>query len=151
MMIKMLTGNHLLIDIFGKLVYLLHVERYKCTCRARVCSPIYIFLWTVILTLWRLGQISYHYDDSRTLQYIYARWSTFSDRFHNFSFTMQSHDHNWSLALRALNQKVISPNHEMWNDLSWHKTEEQYHTSNSRTMNQFWNYYNYKSWIVILI
>ena len=51
MMIKMLTGNRLLIDIFGKLVYLSPVERYKCTCRARVCSPIYIFLCTVILTL----------------------------------------------------------------------------------------------------
>ena len=49
-MIKMLTGNRLLIDIFGKLVYLLPVERYKCTCRARVCSRIYIFLCTVILT-----------------------------------------------------------------------------------------------------
>ena len=95
----MLTGNRLLIDWFGKLVYLSPVERYKCMCRARVCIPIYIFLCTVILTLWRLGQISYHFDDSRTLQYIYARWSTFSDRFHNVSFTMQSHDHNWSLAL----------------------------------------------------
>ena len=28
--------------------------------------------------------------------YLYARWSTFSDRFHNVSFTMQSHDHYWS-------------------------------------------------------
>ena len=34
-----------------------------------------------------------------THQYLYARWSTFSDRFHNVSFTMQSHDHNWSLSL----------------------------------------------------
>ena len=31
-----------------------------------------------------------------------ARWSTFSDRFHNVSFTMQSHDHNWSLPLRLI-------------------------------------------------
>ena len=45
---------------------------------------------------------AYHFDDSRTLQYIYARWSTFSDRFHNVSFTMQSHDHNWSLALSLI-------------------------------------------------
>ena len=29
-----------------------------------------------------------------------TRWSTFSDRFHNVSFTMQSHDHNWSLSLK---------------------------------------------------
>ena len=33
------------------------------------CSPIYIFLCTVLVTLPRLGQISYHFDDSRTLQY----------------------------------------------------------------------------------
>ena len=46
-----------------------------------------------------MGQISYHFDDSRTLQMLDARWSTFSDRFHNVSFTMQSHDHNWSLPL----------------------------------------------------
>ena len=55
MMIKKLTGNRLLIGIFGKLVYLSPVERYvrdmKCTCHARVCSPIYIFLCTVLLTL----------------------------------------------------------------------------------------------------
>ena len=46
-----------------------------------------------------MGQISYHFDDSRTLQMLDARWSTFSDRFHNVSFTMQSHDHYWSLPL----------------------------------------------------
>ena len=34
------------------------------------CSPIYIFLCTVLLTLTWLGQISYNFDDSRTLQYI---------------------------------------------------------------------------------
>ena len=48
-----------------------------------------------------MGQISYHFDDSRTLQMLDARWSTFSDRFHNVSFTMQSHDHNWSLPLNT--------------------------------------------------
>ena len=47
-----------------------------------------------------MGQISYHFDDSRTLQMLDARWSTFSDRFHNVSFTMQSHDHYWSLPLK---------------------------------------------------
>ena len=77
----------------GKLVYLSPVERYEMHVSRTCGSPIYIFLCTVLLTLWRLGQISYHFDDSRTLQYIYARWSTFSDRFHNVSFTMQSHDH----------------------------------------------------------
>ena len=30
------------------------------------CSPIYIFLCPVLVTLSRLGQISYHFDDSRT-------------------------------------------------------------------------------------
>ena len=34
-----------------------------------LCSPIYIFLCTVLVTLPRLGQVSYHFDDSRTLQY----------------------------------------------------------------------------------
>ena len=32
-------------------------------------SPIYIFLCTVLVTLARLGQIYYDFDDSRTLQY----------------------------------------------------------------------------------
>ena len=32
------------------------------------CSPICIFLCTVPVTLPRLGQISFHFDDSRTLQ-----------------------------------------------------------------------------------
>ena len=39
---------------------------FYATC---LCSPICIFLWTVLVTLPRLGQISYHFDDSRTLQY----------------------------------------------------------------------------------
>ena len=39
---------------------------FYATC---LCSPIYIFLCTVFVTLPRLGQISYHFDDSRTLQY----------------------------------------------------------------------------------
>ena len=34
------------------------------------CSPIYIFLCTVLVILPRLGKTSYHFDDSRTLQYI---------------------------------------------------------------------------------
>ena len=64
-MIQILMGNRLLIDIFGKLVYLFGPDRYN----ARVRSPIYIFLCTVLVTLRRLGQILYHLDDSRTLQY----------------------------------------------------------------------------------
>ena len=51
MMIQILPGNRLLIDIFGKLVYLLVCEREKSMCRARVRSPIYIFLCTVLVTL----------------------------------------------------------------------------------------------------
>ena len=54
-----------------------------------------------------MGQISYHFDDSRTLQMLDARWSTFSDRFHNVSFTMQSHDHNWSLPLSYDKTSII--------------------------------------------
>ena len=86
--------------------------RDKRTCRARVRMPINIFLCTVLVTLQRLGQISYHFDDSRpcsTHQYLYVRWSTFSDRFHNVSFTMQSDDHNWSISL--LDLRVYS---EIW-------------------------------------
>ena len=80
--------------------------RDKRTCHARVRSPIYIFLCTVLVTLRRLGQISYHFDDSRTLHYtrityLYTRWSTFPDRFHTVSFTMQSHDQNSTLSLKV--------------------------------------------------
>ena len=97
MMIQILPENRLLIDIFGKLLYLSGLDRYR--------SPIYIFLCTVIVTLPRQGQISYHFDDSRTLQYtswsilIWYSWSTFSDWFHTVSFTLQSHDQNWSIPL----------------------------------------------------
>ena len=59
----------------------------------------------MLVTLRRIGQISYHFDDSRTLQMLDARWSTFSDRFHNVSFTMQSHDHYWSLPLMYIEDK----------------------------------------------
>ena len=71
------------------------------------CSPIYSFLCTVLVTLPRLGQTSYYFDDSRTLcthQYLYARRSALSDRFHNVPFTMQSHDQNSTLSLRSSNQ-----------------------------------------------
>ena len=33
------------------------------------CSPIHVFLCTVLVTLPRLGQVYYRFDDSRTLQY----------------------------------------------------------------------------------
>ena len=36
-----------------------------------------------------------------THQYLYARWSTFSDRFHNVSFTMQLHDQNTTLSFNT--------------------------------------------------
>ena len=69
------------------------------------CSPIYIFLCTVLVTLLRLGRISYHLmipEPCSTHQYLYARWSTFSDRFHTVSFTMQLHDQNSTLSLSIL-------------------------------------------------
>ena len=65
MIITNLPGNRLLIDIFGKLVYLWSVRETR-TC---AYSPIYIFLCKALVTLQILGQISYHFDDSRTLQY----------------------------------------------------------------------------------
>ena len=80
-------------------------------CPARVRSPIYIFLCTVLVTLPRLGQISYHFNDSRMILELCNkvhtntyRWSTFSDWFHNVSFTMQLHDHNWSLSLKVMSR-----------------------------------------------
>ena len=39
---------------------------FYATC---LCSPIYIFMFTVIVTLPRLGQIYYHFVDSRTLKF----------------------------------------------------------------------------------
>ena len=75
------------------------------------CSPIYIFLCTVLVTLPWLEQISYHFDDSRISQYtpiLYARWSTFSDLFHNVSFSMQSHDQNPTLSLNVGGRKLVN-------------------------------------------
>ena len=72
---------------------------FYATC---LCSPIYIFLCTVLVTLQRLGQfliILMIPEPCSTHQYIYFRWPTFSDRFHNVSFTMQSHDQNSTLSL----------------------------------------------------
>ena len=64
-MIQIFPGNRLLIDIFGKLLYLPSPDKYYNLSR----SPINIFLCTVLVTLPRLGQIAYHFDDSRPLQY----------------------------------------------------------------------------------
>ena len=65
-MIQIMPRNRQLIDIsyyiYLDLIDIVHVSR----------SPIYIFLCTVLVTLPRLGQISYHFDDSRTLQYTNA-------------------------------------------------------------------------------
>ena len=69
------------------------LARFLC-----LCSPIYIILCTVVVTLPRLGQIP---EPCSTHQYLYARWSTFSGRFHTVSFTMQSHDQNSTLSLRV--------------------------------------------------
>ena len=41
-----------------------------------------------------------------THQYVYATWSTFSDRFHTVSFRMQSHDYNLTLSLKCLCQQT---------------------------------------------
>ena len=68
-MIQILPRNRLLIDIFGKKIYLFGPDRYNASVAHVSRSPIYIFLCTVLVTLPRLGQISYHFDDYRTLQY----------------------------------------------------------------------------------
>ena len=72
---------------------------------SRTCaySPIYIFLCTVLVTLRRLGHISYHFDDSRTLQYNTNTYMLDDQPFLIDSTTFlsqcKSHDHNWSLPL----------------------------------------------------
>ena len=38
-------------------------------------------------------------EPCNTLKFLYARWSTFSGRFHTVSFTMQSHDQNSTSSL----------------------------------------------------
>ena len=72
------------------------------------CSPIYIFLCTVLVTLPGLGQISYHFDDSRTLQY--TPILMLDDQPFKVSFTMQSQDQNSTLSLKVKegpqNQKI---------------------------------------------
>ena len=75
-----------------------------------LCSPVYIFLCTVLVTLPRLGQISYHFDDSRTLQYtpiLYMLGDQHFDRFHTVSFTMQSQDQNSTLIFKTGWTKTI--------------------------------------------
>ena len=42
-----------------------------------------------------------------THQYLYARWSTLSDRFRIISFTMQLHDQNSTLSLTNITWKVF--------------------------------------------
>ena len=67
------------------------------------CSPIYIFLCTVFVTLPRLGRfliILMIPEPCNTHKFLYARWSTFSGRFHTVSFTMQSHDQNSTSSLK---------------------------------------------------
>ena len=66
------------------------------------CSPIYIFLCTVLVSLPRLGQILIILmipEPYSKHQYLYATRSIFSDWFHNVSFTLQSHDQNSTLSL----------------------------------------------------
>ena len=40
-------------------------------------------------------------EPCNTHTFLYARWSTFSGRFHTVSFTMQSHDQNLTSSLKA--------------------------------------------------
>ena len=106
-MIQILPRNRLLIDIFGKILYIFGSDRYRARVAHMSRGPIYICLCTVLVTLPRLGQISEGIlmipEPCSTHQYLYARWSTFSDWFHNVSFTMQPHDQNWSLSLTVSN------------------------------------------------
>ena len=69
-----------------------------------LCSPILIFLCTVLVTFkvyqdWAKFLIILMIPEpcSKLHQYLYARWSIFSDRFPN---TMQSYDQNSTLSLR---------------------------------------------------
>ena len=93
----------------------LHILNMSCTsensggrffCATCSCSPIYIFLCTVFVTLPRRGQfliILMIPEHCNTHKFLYARWSTFSGRFHTVSFTMQSHDQNSTSSLKGEN------------------------------------------------
>ena len=65
-MIQILPGNRQLINIFN---YNYYIYPDQIDIMHVLCSPIYIFLCTVLVSLPRLGQIFYNFDDSRTLQY----------------------------------------------------------------------------------
>ena len=69
------------------------------------CSPIYIFVCTVLVSLPRRAKFLVNLmspEHCSTHQHLYARRSTFSDGFHNVSFTMQSHDQNSTLSLNLI-------------------------------------------------
>ena len=81
-MIQIFPGNRLLIDIFGKILYL----SVYSACNFTKTRPNLLSSW------WFQNLHGTH-------QYLYARWSTFSDHLHSVSFTVQSHDQNWSIPL----------------------------------------------------
>ena len=88
-----------------------------------------------------MGQISYHFDDSRTLQMLDARWSTFSDRFHNVSFTMQSHDHYWSLPLNSFDT-YLDRDHLRLFAIDTIKSTFMYHITSLQTISfQYFDYF----------
>ena len=76
-------------------------QAFYATCS---CSPIYIFRCTVFVTLPDLAKfliILMIPEHCNTHKFLYARWSTFSGRFHTVSFTMQSHDQNSTSSLNT--------------------------------------------------
>ena len=71
------------------------------------CSPIFIFMCTMLVTLPRHGHflqiILMISEPCSTHHYLYATWSTLPDLFHTVSFTMQLHDQNSTLSLNQFN------------------------------------------------
>ena len=102
---KFCRGNRLLIDIFGKLLYLSGLDRYRIVPYTSFCVQCLLLYqdgakFLIILMI---------PEPCSTHQYlhVYARWSTFSDWFHNVSFTMQSHDQNGSIPLISISYAML--------------------------------------------
>ena len=53
-------------------------------------------------------------EPCNTLKFLYARWSTFSGRFHTVSFTMQSHDQNSTSSLSLLSILLFAMAGSQW-------------------------------------
>ena len=123
MMIQILPRNRLLSNIFGKLLYLFGPDRYRA--RAHLSrSPIYIFsvyndcnftkTGPNFLSFWWFQNLAVH-----TNTYM------LDDQPFLIDFTMQSHDHNWSLSL-IIRRSTAFPDHVSGLEGKWRKLHGKY-------------------------